>query len=123
MINRNVSDLLVNKNSFSSPNVYQFYQRSEYKQYPFYISELKNYPPDNPILIAVDKASSNYIRRLNGICLLCERSYEHYELSFCYQREVWVLYSRVDNFVDAMNFAHAIAQLGANKIYVTLVRL
>ena len=123
MINSNVSDFIVDKNSFSSLNAYQHYQLFVLKQYPLYTSELKNYPKDNPVLIAIDQASSDYIRRLNGICLLCEKSYEQYELSFCYKREVWVLYSCQANHMDGINFACTIAKMGAIKIFVIFIRL
>lgn len=123
MIDYSRSDALSNLYTILVPDRSQLCNQTVLKPYPLYITQLKYYPTENPILIAIDKNCSDFIRRLNGICLLCEKSNEHYELSFCYQREVWVLYSCQDNLLDAMNFAYAIVKVGGIKIYVILVRL
>lgn len=72
----------------------------------------------NPVLIAVDKNSFNYIKRFHGVCLLCEKNNDFYDLSFCFEREVWVLYNREQKFLSAMQLARAIQLNGANKVMV-----
>lgn len=84
---------------------------------PRYFSDLSRYPKANPIFIAVDWAILRFIRR-NGICLLCDKSPACYDLSFCYQREIWVLYSHQDYFAAAMRLAQVIQLNGAKKILV-----
>jgi hypothetical protein len=87
---------------------------------PRYFNDLLRYPKANPVFIAVDWPSVNFIRR-SGICLLCEKSPTFYNLSFCYQREMWVLYSQQDYFSAAVRLAQAIQQSGAKKILVLLI--
>jgi hypothetical protein len=84
---------------------------------PRYFDDLLRYPKSNPVFITVDWASLHYIRR-SGICLLCEKSPTFYDFSFCYQREMWVLYSHQHYFHAAMQLAQALQQSGAKKILV-----
>lgn len=85
---------------------------------PVYADELRHYPSDNPILMAVDRLSLQRIRSSKGVCLYCPESVEHYVLNFCFQREVWVLYAHLSLFSRAMNLAHAIQWQGASKTLV-----
>lgn len=80
-----------------------------------------DYPKTNPLFIATDKTSFNFIRRLNGICLLANKFMNYEELSFCYQREIWVIYSHTEYFSFAMELAHILQSKGANKILVFLL--
>lgn len=88
------------------------------KYYPAYFNELTHYPKSNPIFIATDSSSLKFIRRLNGICLFCEKAPTYYDFCFCYQREIWVLYSNVKYFPFAMRIAQATQLHGATKILV-----
>lgn len=87
---------------------------------PAYFREFSNYPEISPVLIAIDWNSVSFIRRLNGVCLLCEGSSKQYDLGFCYGREVWVLYSRRDDIVSVMQLARAIQAHGAQKVLCIL---
>jgi len=90
---------------------------------PLYYHDLATYPETNPILIAVDKPSAYFIRRLRGICLGCYRSPSHYDLAFCFLKEVWVLYSHTHYFQTALHLAQAIQQNGATKILALRIQL
>jgi hypothetical protein len=85
---------------------------------PVYIDELRHYPIDNPIMIAVDRLSLQRIRSFRGVCLYCLEPAEHYALNFCFEREVWVLYAHLSLFPRAMNLAQAIQWQGASKTLV-----
>lgn len=87
------------------------------KMKPRYFDDLQRYPKANPIFITVDWASVRYIRR-SGVCLLCEKSSMYYDFSFCYQREIWILYSHDVYFLRAMKLGQAIQQNAAKKILV-----
>ena len=84
---------------------------------PRYFQDLLRYPKANPIFIAIDWPSLRFIRQ-SGICLLCEKSPTHYDFSFCYQREAWVLYSQEAYFSAALQLGHAIQRSGAKKLLV-----
>lgn len=86
--------------------------------WPVYMDELRHYPVDNPILIAVDRLSLQRIRSFRGVCLYCLEPAEHYALNFCFEREVWVLYAHLSLFSRAMNLAQAIQWQGASKTLV-----
>ena len=73
------------------------------------------YPADNPIFMAVDRLSLQRIRSSKGVCLYCPESAERYDLNFCFQREVWVLYAHLSLFSRAMDLAQAIQWQGASQ--------
>jgi hypothetical protein len=90
---------------------------------PQYLSLLQEYPNRDPILISIDSPTQTYISRLNGMSLLCDHPAVNYELSFCFQKEIWVLYSRSGQFEKAMRLAQAIQLSGAKKIIVLHIKL
>lgn len=68
--------------------------------------------------IAIDWDSFNYFKRMKSACLF----YRHLRaLSFCYQREIWVLYSHMKYFEAAMHFARRAQQAGSSKVSVMLL--
>ncbi len=81
-----------------------------------------HYPNLNPILIAADRESFNFIRQLKGACLFYQKSLESQTISFCYQREVWVLYALIKNFTVAMQLARTVQLTGSSKILVILIK-
>ncbi|MBS0350315.1 MAG: hypothetical protein JSR33_03850, partial [Proteobacteria bacterium] len=85
---------------------------------PVYADELRTYPVDNPIFMAVDRLSLQRIRSSKGVCLYCPEPAEHYVLNFCFQREVWVLYAHLSVFSRAMDLAQCIQWQGASKTLV-----
>ncbi len=95
--------------------------RQTQKYRPTYFKELARHPNANPILIAIDWRSVNFIRNHKGICLLCDKSPCYYDLSFCYQREIWVLYSCQEHFLTAMRLGRNIQLSGASKVLVLLI--
>jgi hypothetical protein len=88
------------------------------KFYPAYFNELAHYPETNPIFIAADLLSLRFIRRLEGICLFCEKALHQYDFGFCYQREIWVLHSHSKYFSLAMRIAQTAQSHGAEKILI-----
>jgi hypothetical protein len=96
-------------------------QRTFTKHHPVYFNDLARYPATNPILIAPDWRGVNFIRCRKGICLLCNKSPEYYDFSFCYQREIWVIYSCQPYFFNAMQLARTIQLSGASKILILLI--
>ncbi len=90
---------------------------------PVYADELRHYPANNPILVAVDRISLQRIRSSKGVCLYCPEPAEHYVLNFCFQREAWVLYAHLSLFSRAMDLAHAIQWQGASKTLVLRIGL
>lgn len=95
--------------------------RQTSKYHPVYFNEMGRHPNTNPILIGIDWRSVNFIRNHKGICLLCDRSPHYYDLSFCYQRETWVLYSCQQHFLTAMQLARNIQLSGASKVFILLI--
>lgn len=91
--------------------------------YPQYVNELGAYPEHNPILITTDPQSLGFIRRLQGVCLGCLDASFHYDLSFCFLREVWVLYSSESHFQTALSLAQAIQGIGASHILILFFHL
>jgi hypothetical protein len=96
-------------------------QRIFAKYHPVYFNDLARHPTTNPILIASDWHGVNFIRNRKGICLLCNKSPEYYDLSFCYQREIWVLYSSQTHFPTALQLGRTIQLSGASKVLVLLI--
>jgi len=79
------------------------------------------HPDRDPILIAADRESFNFIRQLKGACLFYQKTLEPEVISFCYQREVWVLYALIKNFTMAMQLARTVQLTGSRKILVILI--
>lgn len=84
-------------------------------------SILANYPQNNPVFVAADNRSFDFIRRLNGVCFFGVNFEEEDKFLFCFQREFWVVYSHVKYFSFAMELAHMLQSKGANKILVFLL--
>ncbi|MDX2164064.1 MAG: hypothetical protein SFW07_01470 [Gammaproteobacteria bacterium] len=70
------------------------------------------------IFIAIDWGSFNYFKRLKNACLFYRNLRS---LSFCYQQEIWVLYSNAKYFECAMRFARRVQQAGSYKILMILI--
>ncbi len=71
------------------------------------------------IFIAIDWDSFNYFKRHKSACLFHG---ELRALSFCYQQEIWVLYSDTKYFESAMHFARQVQQAGSIKVLVILIK-
>lgn len=92
-----------------------------YKYPPADLKQLKDYPLSNPLFVTIDRQSFNYIQRLKGLCLLCDKSNDFYDLSFTYQREIWLLYSQEQYFSHAMHLARNMQLAGAKQISAILI--
>ncbi len=88
---------------------------------PTHFDEFALYPSMSFILIAVDNLSLQIIRRLHGVCLLCDLDAMHYDLSFAIGHEVWVLYASYANYTAAMQLARMLQWIGAIKVFAILV--
>lgn len=100
----------------------RYFNTSAIKRKPGYFFDLRAYPNVSPILIAIDGYALCSMRRLQGVCLFCEQPYYHYDFSFCFEREVWVLYSQKAKFDAAMQLARTIQLAGASKALVMLLK-
>jgi hypothetical protein len=88
------------------------------KRPPAYFETLHHYPFNNPLFIAVDWESLHWIHRLRGLCLLCNQWPGNYDLSCCFDREVWVLHSSREDLSAALRLAQAVQYSGATEIVV-----
>src|SRR5262245_54250414 len=86
------------------------------KRPPTYLETLHHYPVGNPLFIAVNLDSLHWIHRLRGLCLLCHRWPGDYDLSCCFDREVWVLHSSQEDLSAALRLAQAVQRSGAAEI-------
>ena len=82
---------------------------------PLYCEALANYPAGNPIFITSEYDCLKIMRRLRGLCLFCHSPLAYTDLSCCYGREVWVLYS-FSYQRPAIHLAQTIQQSGAAVI-------
>lgn len=71
------------------------------------------------IFIAIDRDSLNFFKRHKSACLFYR---DLRVLSFCYQQEIWVLYSDTKYFESAMHFARRVQQAGSIKVLVILIK-
>jgi len=94
--------------------------KTEYNTvYPLYWPVLQRYPRMNPILMTLDRKTLHRIHQHRGHCLFCPRPIADYTLSFCFQREIWVLYSDKNLFERSVLLASALQAQGAANILVT----
>lgn len=110
---------LLNHHEGNSKEDVSGYQRLRKKK-PTYFHELRHLSKDSLILIAVDRASLHLIRRFSKTCLFCHEDAAIYDLDFCYQREIWVLYADQRYFMSAMQLAYTVQRLGASKVLAIL---
>lgn len=85
---------------------------------PAYLSDLSYYPKANPIFIAVNWGCLNFIRNHRGICLLCNKNHVVYDLSFCSDKEIWVLYSQAHEFSIAKQLGNALLLHGSTEVRI-----
>ncbi len=90
------------------------------KNYPDYYFQIKNRPYANPIFITVDRRCLKYIKSHRGICLYCNHNQliSAYDFSFCYNRDVWILYSIRNYFPISMQLGQIIQLSAASKVLV-----
>lgn len=94
------------------------------KRKPAYYKDFLPCKDLNLIFIAKDWNALNLIQRSKQMpCLFCEHDASLYDLDFCYEKEVWVLYSTKEVLTEAMNFAQKIQFLPAKKVDLIRVRM
>lgn len=71
--------------------------------------------------MAIDRFSLHLIRGLSKTCLFCNEPPERYDLDFCFQREVWILYANQNHFIEATQLAYTVQRFGAEKVLAILV--
>lgn len=98
-----------------------YFKSTVQKCKPKYFQELKNIPIENPIFISTDWLSHNYVKRHCGFSLFCELDNTVYELDFCFNREIWILYSGSKTFNRVLELAREIQWCGASKILLILI--
>src|SRR5262245_57292902 len=90
---------------------------------PIYLEEVNRYPRMDPLLITIDWETANYIRRLKGPILLCKDQIKYYDLSSCFNKEVWLLYSKISDLNHALSFSKYIQLAGATKVAILYITL
>jgi hypothetical protein len=85
---------------------------------PGYFYELQNHPNADPIFVVFDFFCVNYIRSCGGVCLLCNKDPDCYELSFCYDKESWLLCAKQEDFDVANQLGYKMLNCGAIKILI-----
>ncbi len=90
------------------------------KIYPDYFFQIKHRPYANPIFITVDWRCLKFIMNHRGICLFCKNNYNvsAYDFSFCFNRDVWVLYSTQNTYSLSMQLGQTIQLAAASKVLV-----
>jgi len=84
-----------------------------------YFYELKKFPKASIIFIAFCFACVNYVKTHGGVCLLCSRDPEIYDLSFCCNKEFWILCIEARDFVWGDRLVHLLLNYGA--VTVTII--
>lgn len=95
--------------------------RLMFKRQPIYCQALDHYPAINPIFVTVEFCVLKIIQRFHGLCLFCPPPLQNLDLSCCFQREVWVLYSQSIYLSRTIELAQVMQQSGAAEI--TIIRL
>lgn len=113
-----------NQTAFKRTLISSANYRVNRKRKPGYYTDFMRWQDTiNPILLAADWSSLNMIRRFKGIALLCEGTPAQFDLSDCYQREVWVLFSNEEHFHKALELARAAQKNGATKVSTVLINI
>jgi hypothetical protein len=82
---------------------------------------MNSYPP-SLIFIAADKESFDFIKNRKGKCLFYEEPPHVQMLSFCHQREVWVLYATPQHYPFALKLGRQIQLTGSQKILLIRIQ-
>src|SRR5262249_30809937 len=88
---------------------------------PIYLEEINRYPQIDPLLITIDWETAHYIRKLKGTILLCKDEMKLYDLSSCFNKEVWLLYSKISDLNHALSFSKNIQLAGATKVAILYI--
>ncbi len=75
----------------------------------------------DPVLLAVDWPSWYCIHRLDGQCRYYAETPTVKNLSFCFQREVWIVYARHASLRRALHLGYAVQANNAQKILLILL--
>ncbi len=92
---------------------------TSYKIPPRYLSKFISKKFD-PIFVTRDPRCLIYIQKLRGTCLFCDQKInaQKFDLSICYQCEVWVLYSEDSYEKQSLELGRTIQRTGAKKVLV-----
>lgn len=91
---------------------------TSFKISPRYLGELLKRGKGDPVFITRDTKCLNYIQKLRGTCLFCDKHIDahKFNLSACYQREIWVLFSDDSYEKNSFELGRAIQLAGANRV-------
>lgn len=76
------------------------------KQQPAYTREASQYPNAEPIFLATDWPCLKFIRKRQGICLLCNYPAYTYDFSLCADKEIWILSFQEKDPAAPLNLAY-----------------
>lgn len=85
------------------------------KRMPLYYEKLSCYPSENPVFITQEYLCLKQIHHYHGFCLFLPFPLIQYDISCCFDREIWVLHSN-RSLEPATSLAQAAQQNGAKKI-------
>jgi hypothetical protein len=92
---------------------------ASYKIPPRYSNILSSKKYD-PIFITRDPSCLRYIQIQRGFCLFCDQNIpaQKFDLSVCYQCEVWVLYSEDSYEKRSLELGRNLQYSGAKKVLI-----
>lgn len=85
---------------------------------PACYSDFSNFENSDLILLTKELGIFELLKRFgNRTCMLCAHKPQFYDLSFCSDKEVYVLYGNPERFDLALDLARAAQKNGATKTY------
>lgn len=80
--------------------------------------ELQKFPKASITFIAFCFSCVNFVRSHGGLCFWCNRNPEIYDLSFCYEKEIWLLCIQEQDFVRGNELAYLLLNHEADKVLI-----
>ena len=98
---------------------YDFNDSTHYRKIKLgYFYEFKKFPKASIIFIAFYFLCVNYVRNHGGLCFWCSKNPEIYDLSFCYEKEIWLLCIQEQDFVRGNELAYLLLNHEASKVLI-----
>lgn len=78
----------------------------------------------SPVFISFDWHCFKFIKNRGGICLFCKNKYAltQYDFSFCYQREMWVIFVHAYDYNHAIQLGRHVQLSGATKVLIIPIK-
>jgi len=87
---------------------------------PNHADQLLKQPKASPVFITIDWQCLNYIKSHSGLCLYCSKKHplSGFDFSYCYKREMWVVYSKQHYYARSLQLGRHIQLAGAKKVLI-----